>query len=70
MVIMEIWLPDAVSPTRRMLTGTIAFSGSGGGCSPSRWRSARTAPATAARPTSLSVPPARRAARSSSRPAW
>ena len=33
-VIMEIWLPEAVSPSRRMLTGTIAFSGSGGGGSP------------------------------------
>ena len=48
--------------------GTIAFSGSAG--SPSCCRSARTAPATAVRPTSLSVPPTRRAARSSSRPAW
>ena len=34
MVIMEIWLPEAVSPRRRMLTGTMALRGSGGGRSP------------------------------------
>jgi hypothetical protein len=55
-------LPAPISSGRRMLTGTIAFSGAWGD-SPWRRARARSAPAATAKPTSLSVPPPARAAR-------
>ena len=54
----EIWLPSCSPPfSPRTLTGTIVLSGTGG--SPRASRNARTAPATAASTTSLTVAPKR-----------